>query len=206
MTSNIDDEFRKEGYVYIVGIDEAGRGPLAGPVVACAVVLPPKYTNPLIDDSKKLSKKLREQLVNEIKKEALAVAVATIDAPEIDAINIYQASKKAMEIALSNINIDYDIVLTDAMPLDTTAKVEPLIKGDARSLSIAAASIVAKVYRDELMDELDKKYPNYGFKSHKGYATKKHLAALRTYGPIKGVHRYSYKPVSNANFEQLKLF
>jgi ribonuclease HII len=206
MISNIDDEFRKEGYVYIVGIDEAGRGPLAGPVVACAVVLPPKNTNPLIDDSKKLSKKLREQLVNEIKKESLAVAVATIDAPEIDAINIYQASKKAMEIALSNINIDYDIVLTDAMPLDTTAKVEPLVKGDARSLSIAAASIVAKVYRDELMDELDKKYPNYGFKSHKGYATKKHLAALRTYGPIKGVHRYSYKPVSNANFEQLKLF
>jgi ribonuclease HII len=206
MKNNIDQEYRSKGYLYIVGIDEAGRGPLAGPVVASAVLLPPKYENPLIDDSKKITTKQREQLAREIKKHALSYKIVVIEPKVIDELNIYQATKKAFEDALNGINVPFDMVLTDAMKINTIHPYDPLIKGDARSLSIAAASILAKVTRDEIMLELDKKYPHYGFKDNKGYPTKKHLKALETYGPIKDVHRFSYKPVAKTQYQQLKLF
>lgn len=206
MKNNIDQEYRSKGYLYIVGIDEAGRGPLAGPVVASAVLLPPKYENPLIDDSKKLTANQRKELASEIKNSALSYKIVIIETKLIDELNIYQATKKAFEDALSGINVPFDIVLTDAMKINTVHPYDPLIKGDARSLSIAAASILAKVTRDEIMIELDKKYPHYDFKRNKGYPTKKHLEALETYGPIKGVHRFSYKPVAKTQYQQLKLF
>lgn len=206
MKNNIDQEYRSKGYLYIVGIDEAGRGPLAGPVVASAVLLPPKYENPLIDDSKKLTANQRKELASEIKNSALSYKIVIIEPKLIDELNIYQATKKAFEDALSGINVPFDIVLTDAMKINTVHPYDPLIKGDARSLSIAAASILAKVTRDEIMIELDKKYPHYDFKRNKGYPTKKHLEALETYGPIKGIHRFSYKPVAKTQYQQLKLF
>lgn len=173
MKNNIDQEYRSKGYLYIVGIDEAGRGPLAGPVVASAVLLPPKYENPLIDDSKKLTANQRKELASEIKNSALSYKIVIIEPKLIDELNIYQATKKAFEDALSGINVPFDIVLTDAMKINTVHPYDPLIKGDARSLSIAAASILAKVTRDEIMIELDKKYPHYDFKRNKGYPTKK---------------------------------
>lgn len=207
MRNNIDNEYRQQGYIYIAGTDEAGRGPLAGPVVACAVIFPPRYENPLIDDSKKLSEKVREELVNVIKENAISYGIAIVEANEIDEVNIYQASRQAMEEALAKLTHPYDLVLTDAMPLPSQkVGVVPLIKGDTLSLSIAAASILAKVTRDHIMSEIDAMYPQYGFKVHKGYPTKKHIENLRKFGPIKGIHRFSYKPVSDVFNEQLTLF
>lgn len=207
MNKNIDVEYRQQGYVYIAGTDEAGRGPLAGPVVAAAVIFPPKYENEAIDDSKKLSDKTRSELVNIIKEQALSYAIAVIEAQEIDEMNIYQASKKAMELALNKLAHPFDLVLTDAMPLVMeNVGVVPLIKGDTLSLSIAAASILAKVARDKIMEDIDQMYPQYGFSEHKGYPTKKHLANLRRFGPIKGIHRFSFRPVSDVYNEQLSLF
>ena len=207
MTNNIDNEYRQQGYIYIAGTDEAGRGPLAGPVVACAVIFPPRYENPLIDDSKKLSEKVREELVSVIKENAISYGIAIVEANEIDEVNIYQASRQAMEEALAKLTHPYDLVLTDAMPLPSQkVGVVPLIKGDTLSLSIAAASILAKVTRDHIMNEIDAMYPQYGFKVHKGYPTKKHIENLKKFGPIKGIHRFSYKPVSDVFNEQLTLF
>ena len=207
MLNNIDNEYRQQGYIYIAGTDEAGRGPLAGPVVACAVIFPPRYENPLIDDSKKLSEKVREELVNVIKENAISYGIAIVEANEIDEVNIYQASRQAMEEALAKLTHPYDLVLTDAMPLPSQkVGVVPLIKGDTLSLSIAAASILAKVTRDHIMSEIDAMYPQYGFKVHKGYPTKKHIENLKKFGPIKGIHRFSYKPVSDVFNEQLTLF
>lgn len=207
MINNIDNEYRQQGYIYIAGTDEAGRGPLAGPVVACAVIFPPRYENPLIDDSKKLSEKVREELVSVIKENAISYGIAIVEASEIDEVNIYQASRQAMEEALAKLTHPYDLVLTDAMPLPSQkVGVVPLIKGDALSLSIAAASILAKVTRDHIMNEIDAMYPQYGFKVHKGYPTKKHIENLKKFGPIKGIHRFSYKPVSDVFNEQLTLF
>ena len=190
-----DFQFYTEKIQKIVGIDEAGRGPLAGPVVAAAVILPKDYKNEKINDSKKLSEKVREKLFLEIKEIALAVGVGIIEATVIDQVNIYEATKLAMLEALKQIKINYDLVLTDAMPLklENNINVIPIIKGDAKCISIAAASIIAKVTRDHILYDLDKKYPEYGFKNHKGYGTKKHIEAIKKYGEIEGIHRRSFK-------------
>lgn len=202
-----DNEYRKQGYIYLVGIDEAGRGPLAGPVVAAAVILPPAFNDERITDSKKLTSDTLKELAALIKENALSYALSFIDAPTIDEINILNATKLAMTNALSSVNHEYDFVLTDAVKLTNLKKgSEALIKGDERSLSIAAASILAKVARDEHMDKLHLKYPNYAFNRHKGYPTKKHLQALDLYGPLEEVHRFSYKPVKEAKYRQIKLF
>ena len=196
-----------QGYKLIVGCDEAGRGPLCGPVVCAACILPLDYQNEEINDSKKLTEKKRNKLFEIIKKDAISYSIVVISPQEIDKINIYAASRKGMQEAIKNLTVKPDYILTDAMPLlefeDT--KKEALIKGDAKSMNIAAASILAKVTRDLIMDELDKKYPQYEFKKHKGYPTKRHLELLDQYGPIKEIYRYSYSPVKKFTFEQISL-
>jgi ribonuclease HII len=199
-----ENKYIKMGHRYIAGVDEAGRGPLAGPVVIAAVILPNNYNNDLINDSKKLTQKQRSELYGEIIKNALAYKIVTIDEATIDKINIYQASKLGMINAIKALKHPLDLVLTDAMPIgELKVEVVSLIKGDSKSISIAAASILAKVTRDELMNNLHKLYPQYGFDKHKGYPTKAHLAAIEKYGITK-YHRLSYKPVAAA--KQLSLF
>jgi ribonuclease HII len=189
-------EYYSSSVKLIVGVDEAGRGPLAGPVYAAAVVFPPSFKNEEINDSKKLTPKKREELFSLIKKEALGYGIASVDASTIDKVNIYEATKIAMKEAISQIKVPFDLVITDAMPLDISHPLVAMIKGDAQCLNVAAASILAKVSRDHYMEELDKKYPQYGFKKHKGYGTALHMATLAKYGPIKGVHRASFGPVN----------
>ena len=192
-----ENKYIEQGYNVIAGTDEAGRGPLVGPVVAACVVLPNDYNNDEINDSKKLTEKKREKLYDIIMKDALAVGVSIISAKEIDEINILEASRKGMIESFKEANkkIKIDVLLTDAMKIDTLdIPVEKIIKGDAKSISIAAASIIAKVTRDRLLLELDKKYPEYGFSSHKGYPTKKHLEAIEKYG-IFDEYRKTYGPV-----------
>jgi ribonuclease HII len=199
-----ENKYIRMGHRYIAGVDEAGRGPLAGPVVIAAVILPNNYNNPLIDDSKKLSEKQRNELYGEIIKNALAYKIVVIDEATIDKVNIYQASKLGMINAIKAIKHPVDLVLTDAMPIgELKVEVVSLIKGDSKSISIAAASILAKVTRDQLMMNLHNLYPQYGFDKHKGYPTKAHLAAIKKYGITK-YHRLSYKPVASA--KQLSLF
>ena len=186
----------KQGKNYVGGTDEVGRGPLIGPVVTACVVLPHDFSLPGLTDSKKLSEKKREQYYDYILEHAIAVEIG-MDSPErIDEINIYQASKEAMEKAIEKVRkkVPLDVVLTDAMPMELDIPVIPIVKGDAKSITIAAASVVAKVTRDRMMIELDQKYPMYGFKNHKGYPTKKHLEAIKTYGLIDG-YRKTYGPV-----------
>lgn len=207
MALDYQEQFYSNKVKLIVGVDEAGRGPLAGPVVAAAVILPRAYINNEINDSKQLSIKKREALFDVIKKDAIAYGVGIVDAETIDRINIYEATKVAMKEAINNLKHSYDLILTDAMKLKGfDVEVIDIIKGDAKALPIAAASIIAKVTRDHILDELDEKYPEYGFKDHKGYGTKKHLEALDKFGAIKGVHRYSYRPVREATEKQLSLF
>ena len=192
-----ENKYIDMGYNVIAGTDEAGRGPLVGPVVAACVVLPNDYNNDEINDSKKLTEKKREKLYDIIMRDALAVGVSIISAKEIDEINILEASRKGMIESYKEANkkIKIDVLLTDAMKIDTLdIPVEKIIKGDAKSISIAAASIIAKVTRDRLLLELDKKYPEYGFKDHKGYPTKKHLEAIEKYG-IFDEYRKTYGPV-----------
>ena len=187
----------EEGLTYIGGVDEVGRGPLIGPVVACCCVLPKDFKLEGLNDSKKLSEKPREAYAPYIKEHAIAYALGIVSPEEIDEINIYEASRKAMMIAISDVRkqIDLQHVLVDAMPLpDLDINSTSIIKGDSKSISIAAASVIAKVTRDEMMIELDKKYPDYGFKDHKGYPTKKHIEAINKYGLIDG-YRKSYGPV-----------
>lgn len=187
----------EEGINYIGGVDEVGRGPLIGPVVACCCVLPKDFKLEGLNDSKKLSEKKREAYAPYIKEHAIAYALGIVSPEEIDEINIYEASRKAMMIAISEVRkqIDLQHVLVDAMPLpDLDINSTSIIKGDSKSISIAAASVIAKVTRDEMMIELDKKYPEYGFKDHKGYPTKKHIEAINKYGLIDG-YRKSYGPV-----------
>lgn len=201
------DQFYNEEVNFIIGVDEAGRGPLAGPVVAAAVLFARTYINNDINDSKQLSEKAREKLFYEIMNNALAVGVGVVDAKTIDQINIYEATKVAMKQAVSNIKHKYDLILTDAMKLENQkVPVIDIIKGDAKALPIAAASIIAKVTRDRMMNELAKKYPEYGFELHKGYGTKKHMDALKKYGPIEGIHRFSYKPVMKISLHEMDLF
>jgi ribonuclease HII len=195
----------ENGHQYIAGCDEVGRGPLAGPVVASAVILNPDIFIEGLDDSKKLSEKKRNILYQKIMMHALAVKTVFIYPEEIDKINIYQASKKAMIEAIRQLAITPTYILSDAMPLkELEIPCESIIKGDQKSASIAAASIVAKVLRDRYMVDLSKAYPNYGFDKHKGYPTKIHKEALVKYG-ITPHHRKTYAPVQNVIFEQQKL-
>ena len=195
---DLEKEYYSEKVKVIVGVDEAGRGPLCGPVVAAACILPKGYHNEHINDSKKLTEKKREIAYQEIINDALAYGVGIVDAKRIDEINIYQATKEAMCKAINQINISYDLILTDAMKLENQkVEVVPIIKGDAKAESIAAASIIAKVTRDHMLEEMDKKYPQYGFISHKGYGTKKHIEAIKKFGIIKGFHRETYEPIKS---------
>lgn len=189
-----EHKYRQEGYQYIAGIDEVGRGPLAGPVVAAAVMLPPDFYLPGIDDSKKLNEKKREQFCMKIKESAIAIGIGIIDNDEIDRINIFAATKKAMLEAISQLEPKPEFLLIDAVKLDTSYPQEPIIKGDGRSISIAAASIVAKVTRDQILKDYDLQYPHYGFANHAGYGTKEHLEAIQIYG-ITPIHRKSFAPI-----------
>ena len=178
----------------IAGVDEVGRGPLVGPVVAAAVILPVNYYLEGLTDSKQLSEKKRNQFYEILKKEALAIGISQIEAKIIDEINIYQASKLAMIEAINKLQIEPEYVLSDAMPLSLNMPCASIIHGDALSISIAAASVIAKVTRDKMMLELHTKYPHYHFDKHKGYPTKLHLECLKKYGPLKN-YRFTYKPV-----------
>ena len=178
----------------VAGIDEAGRGSLFGPVVAAAVILNSRRRIVGLEDSKKLSAAKRAVLADRIRQHALDFAVAQIDASRIDAWNIYQASRQAMLAAVSGLTLAPDYLLIDAMELDLPMEQKSLIHGDARSVSIAAASILAKTERDRLMDEFDSVYPHYGLGHNRGYATADHLAALREHGPSP-LHRHSFAPV-----------
>ena len=193
-SSRFERAARKLGWARIAGIDEAGRGALFGPVVAAAVILNPRRRIVGLDDSKKLAAERRTELAGRIREHALAWAVAEVDAQRIDAWNIYQASRQAMTAALLQLTTTPDYLLIDAMQLDVLIEQKSLIKGDARSISIAAASILAKTHRDARMEEWDIVYPQYGLARHKGYATPDHLEALRQHGPSP-LHRYSFAPV-----------
>ena len=189
-------ELINKGIKLICGVDEVGRGPLIGPVVAAAVILPFGYTLDGITDSKKLSEKKREQFFEIISEDALAIGVGVISAKRIDEINIYEATKEAMYMAINNLSVKPEHVLIDAMKLELDVPSTSIIKGDLLSLSISAASVIAKVTRDHMLYELDKKYPMYDLKNNKGYGTKKHIEAIKEYGITKE-HRLSYKPVSD---------
>jgi ribonuclease HII len=193
-SSRFERAARQLGWTRIAGIDEAGRGALFGPVVAAAVVLNPKRRIVGLDDSKKLTPERRAELAPRIHEHALAWAVAEIDASRIDAWNIYQASRQAMIAALEQLSIIPDYLLIDAMQLDVLIEQKSLIKGDAKCISIAAASILAKTHRDARMNEWDVIYSGYGLAQHKGYGTPEHLEALRRLGPTP-LHRNSFAPV-----------
>lgn len=191
-----EKELWDNGFNNIAGVDEVGRGPLIGPVVTACVILPHDFKLEGLTDSKKLSEKKREEYYDYIMKNALSVSVGMMDEKVIDEVNIYEATKLAMYQAINNSSIKPDYVLIDAMKLeDLDIPNLPIIKGDAKSISIAAASVIAKVTRDRMMIELDSKYPMYGFKSHKGYPTKKHVEAVLRYGLIDG-YRKTFKPIS----------
>lgn len=185
----------KKGINYIAGVDEVGRGPLVGPVVAACVVLPKNYKLEGLTDSKKLSEKKRNKFYEIINKDALGVGIGLVSPQEIDEINIYEASRKAMMIAINNAQCKIEHILVDAMPLNLDIESTSIIHGDALSESIAAASVIAKVTRDAMMYELDKEYPQYEFGKHKGYPTKKHLENIQKYGIIDDIYRKTYKPV-----------
>src|ERR1019366_8024458 len=197
-SSRSEREARKSGWQRIAGLDEVGRGSLFGPVFAAAVILDPKRRIVGLDDSKKLPAQRREVLALRIREHALAWAIAEVDARRIDAWNIYQASRQAMTEALAQLKIPPDYLLLDAMQLDVLVEQESLIHGDSLSVSIAAASIIAKVERDRRMTEWDLIYPQYGLARDKGYATPEHLAALRLHGPSPH-HRFSFAPVRDAS-------
>ena len=191
-----ESSFYKKGMTLVAGIDEVGRGPLAGPVTVAAVILKPHTFFAGINDSKKVSPKKREELAEEIHKKALAVSIVCVPAEEIDALNIYQATMEAMYRAVSCLKTAPEAVIVDAMPLHFGIPSLSLVHGDARSASVAAASIVAKVYRDHLMEEYDKEYPGYGFAQNKGYGTADHMEAIRRLG-ITPIHRKSFEPVKS---------
>jgi len=194
---NYEKELYKQGYKLIGGVDEAGRGPLVGPVVASCVILPMNYSCPGLNDSKQLSEKKREQLYDIIMRDAISVGIGVVDAKKIDEINILEASRLAMKLAIDNMDVKPEYVLSDAMKLtNIDIPYKDIIHGDALSLSIAAGSVIAKVTRDRMMYELDKKYPEYGFAKHKGYPTKLHMENLKKYGVL-DIYRFTYKPVSD---------
>ena len=207
MALDFEQQFYSEKIKYIVGTDEAGRGCLLGPVYAGAVILPKDFYHPLINDSKKLTEKQREEAYKIIIENAIAWGVGFCSPEEIDKINILNASRVAMERAIENMGHDYDLIITDFMKMPK-AKVDviALAHGDAQVLCVAAASIIAKVSRDHACYDLDKKYPQYNIAKNKGYGTKDHLEALKKYGPVKGLHRFSYGPIKSLYIERVSLF
>lgn len=191
-----EKELWKNGINLIAGMDEVGRGPLIGPVVTACVILPKDFVLDGLTDSKKLSEKKREEFYDYIMEHAISVGIGMMDEKVIDEVNIYEATKLAMYQAVEKSKVKPEHVLIDAMKLDKLEMPSTsIIKGDTKSISIAAASVIAKVTRDRMMIELDKKYPMYGFKSHKGYPTKKHIEAIKEYGLIDG-YRKTFKPIS----------
>ena len=190
-----ENELYKNGITLVGGVDEVGRGPLVGPVVCACVVLPSDYYNEEINDSKKISEKKREKLFDIIMKDALGVGIGMSSEKVIDEVNILEATKLAMKEAINKCSIKPEHVLIDAVKLDIDIPSTSIVKGDAKSQSIAAASIIAKVTRDRMMDELDKKHPEYLFKKNKGYGTKAHIEAIRKYGIIEE-HRKTFAPCS----------
>ncbi|HOO61214.1 MAG TPA: ribonuclease HII [Bacillota bacterium] len=192
LMSNYENEAYANGKSVIAGIDEAGRGPLAGPVVAAACILNPNYTILGLDDSKKLSPKRRDELYDEIIKHAVSFCVIRVEPDVIDEINILNATKQAMRACVAGLAVQPELLLIDAVDLKgVDVEVIPIIKGDAKSNSIAAASILAKVTRDRIMVEYDKEYPGYGFAQHKGYGTAAHYAAIREFG-FTPIHRRTF--------------
>ncbi len=194
MIERLEDQYPN---CVILGIDEAGRGPLAGPCIVCGVILPLEYSHPLIYDSKALSPKQRNLCFNDILRDALWISIVAVNPSTIDSLNIYQATKRANAIIIEQSHAD--CAFTDAMPIKhAKIPVFDFIKGDQRSITIAAASIIAKVTRDTIMEAYDLLYPEYGFKQHKGYPTKQHRDALVKYG-LTAIHRLSYEPVRSLN-------
>ncbi len=188
----IEDKLYSEGYNFVCGVDEAGRGPLCGPVVAAAVILPKDEYIEGVNDSKKLTEKKREKLYDDIMKKAVAVSIGISDVDVIEKVNILNATKLAMKQAIEKLSIKPDYVLIDGnQMIDINIKAETVVSGDAKSESIAAASIIAKVTRDRMLIEFDKKYPEYGFAKHKGYGTKSHIEAIQKYG-LTDIHRPSF--------------
>ena len=197
MTSDLwvfEQAQRDKGYAKIAGVDEAGRGPLAGPVVSAAVILPPDFDAP-VDDSKKLTPKQRERLFDRIYAEAESVGVGIVDAGDIDRVNILQASRLSMAMAVSKLDPSPDFLLIDGKhDIPAEQPQMPIVKGDARSISIAAASIVAKVSRDRIMRQYHEQFPQFGFDRHKGYPTKAHREAIAMHGPC-SIHRQTFRGV-----------
>lgn len=193
---DFEDQARSEGYSFIAGVDEVGRGCLAGPVVAAACILDPAKAVPEgLNDSKKLTSAQREKIADELRETAVAIGIGTVDADEIDQINILEATKKAMALAIDALPSAADYLLIDALQLRSVRLPQKaIIKGDAISYSIAAASVIAKTYRDKLMCEFDAEYPQYGFSGHKGYGAAVHLEALRIHGPCP-LHRRTFRGV-----------
>jgi ribonuclease HII len=198
-----EDLLYEKGVKYIAGIDEAGRGPLAGPVVAAAVILKKGAKLDLVDDSKKLTEKQREKALEEIKEHALAIGIGIASVEEIDRINIYRAAREAMQSAIKQLKIKPEFLLIDAMPMEIDIPSESIIKGDQKSISIAAASIIAKTTRDQYMIEMDKIFPQYNFKQHKGYGTKEHIELIKKYG-YTPIHRKSYEPIKSMIKEEMR--
>lgn len=196
MLNNREYEEKYSNLNYICGVDEVGRGPLVGPVVASAVILPKNYFIEGLTDSKKLSKKKRDYFYKVIKKEALAIGIGIVDNKKIDEINILEAARLAMKKAINSLSIKPDVILTDAMRLDMGIPEEDIIKGDLKSITISAASVIAKVTRDKMMEKLHEKYPMYNFIKNNGYPTKEHIEAIKKYGIIKE-HRKSFRPIKD---------
>ena len=188
-----EEKLRKKGFKYICGIDEAGRGPLAGPVVVASVIMPENSMIEGVNDSKKVSEKKREKLYDLILDEAISYGIGIVGQDEIDEINILNATKKGLTMSLQELTQKPDLIIVDALSKINTLGIpyESIIKGDAKCYSISAASIIAKVTRDRIMREWDKIYPQYGFINHKGYGTAKHIEAIKEYGPCQ-IHRRSF--------------
>ncbi|XMB71822.1 ribonuclease HII [Mycoplasmatota bacterium WC30] len=206
MMLKFETKLWNSGIKYVAGVDEVGRGPLAGPLVAAAVILDPNNPIEGLNDSKQLSHKKREKLLVEIKAKAIAYAYTFIDEATIDIINIYQASKRGMLLSIEKLKVKPEYILSDAMPLkEGNIPFEAIIKGDTLSASIAAASILAKEVRDDYMIKMSLEYPGYGFEKNMGYPTKQHLEALKNIG-ICEIHRKTYKPVKNILEKQISLW
>lgn len=191
-----EKEARQKGFQWIAGIDEVGRGPLAGPVVAAAVILPEEFDLVEVNDSKQLSLNKREELFDKIKEQAIAIGIGIMDEAVIDKVNIYEATKLAMNQAVEQLEQKPDCLLIDAMTLNLNIPQEKIIKGDARSISIACASIIAKVTRDRMMEIYNETYPGYGFDKNAGYGTKEHLLGLENQG-ITPIHRKTFAPIKD---------
>lgn len=193
-----ENDLYKENNNYIIGgVDEVGRGPLVGSVVAACVVLPQDFILEGLNDSKKLTEKKRDLYYDIIMEQAIAIGIGIIDCKRIDEINIYQATKEAMAIAIENTNIEINHLLIDAMKLDVGIDSTSIIKGDSKSISIAAASVIAKVTRDKMMMQLHEQYPMYSYNTNKGYPTKKHIQAIKEYGLLHDEYRMTYAPIKD---------